>query len=652
MPEGLGPDLSGEQFLHQKNPSLHLSKPVEHQVERQRIADEPVSSKPANKIAEWLKVIEHTHTEHRDDPRVVERLKKYYHDNFVIKPEDIPESTFLLEQRIARNEGHGTIEITDEFRERKTQQIITDQETSLDKWFDYLTSPDADYPMWAKYWAFTSILSMGAFVKEEQGEGDEKKESAHFTTRDKKKNTTTASFPPLNPRALAMTIGVMRAKLEQGQKPKNERQPVVNTSTRLDDPSFQQLLSTENFSKLYAQFLIEMPEYSTQGLRETRGKWVKYKKGSDPKPLVDSLDGYPLEWCTANIDTARSQLKSGDFYVYYSINEQGEAVIPRLAIRMQGNNIAENPRGIAPNQNLDPYIGEVLEQKLNNSDEFPNRAEFEKKSADMKKLTEIEKKTNKNEELSPEDLRFLYEIDSTIEGFGYERDPRIEEIRSKRNPREDAPIALYCQPEEIAWEQDQITKDTKAYIGPLFLGIFDLPNLEHIYTSLSEREIKRSKFVTCGKNGSDLLADLKARGINVVPSAEEILQGPEFVTCDANETIPTVRLKVSDLFSDGQTHTYIEIITRARELGLTDDLPHETASNLLLNESTQPNLYPWYFVASKTFASRNDRSIIFGLEHNGIGLFLSENWTLPGDKWKPVIGLKFGLRTKPEQSSV
>jgi len=91
-----------------------------------------------------------------------------------------------------------------------------------------------------------------------------------------------------------------------------------------------------------------MPEYSTEKLQETRGKWIKYEKNSDAHELVKTLEGYPLEWCTADYDTARGQLQGGDFYVYYSINESGEAIIPRLAIRMHDDQIAEDPRGIAP----------------------------------------------------------------------------------------------------------------------------------------------------------------------------------------------------------------------------------------------------------------------------------------------------------------
>ena len=71
-------------------------------------------------------------------------------------------------------------------------------------------------------------------------------------------------------------------------------------------------------------------------------------------------------------------------------------------------------------------------------DEFGERGKkYKKRAGDMKKLTSIYNKQQTGEELSREDLRFLYELDGPIEGFGYERDPRIEELLEKRNRADD-----------------------------------------------------------------------------------------------------------------------------------------------------------------------------------------------------------------------
>jgi hypothetical protein len=437
-------EKQGAQFLHSKQPSLHVGAVVEHEQARRERSGGETSQKPTEKIAAWLEILERTHG--HADSRVNDRIKSSYRKEYVIKPENVPESTFQLEQRIARNLGHGDIPITDEFRAAKTREIIENQEASLDKWIDYLTSDDAIYPTWAKYWAFTSIVKMGKIEKKTvKLEDGTERETARFGTRTR---DTTAPFPPLNPRALAMAVGVMERHLAWKALPKDERKtsPLVNESKRLSDEEFRRLLTSESFDDLYTQFLIELPEYSTEGLRETRGAWQKFDQGSDPAPLVESLDGHPLEWCTANFSTALTQLQGGDFYVYYSIDQDGNPTIPRVAIRMEGDSIVE-VRGIAPNQQLDPYIAEVVEEKMT---EFPDAEAYQKKASDMARLTEIEERVQAGGELGADDLRFIYEIDSKIHGFGYNRDPRIDQLLQGRGTRADLAMALGYKPEQIS----------------------------------------------------------------------------------------------------------------------------------------------------------------------------------------------------------
>lgn len=449
-------NTSGEAFIHSKQPRLHVGSVVEHEQARRARAGEQTHAKPADKLADWMEVLDKTHG-HSDKPEVLERIKRSYHRRYVIKPANVPESAFELEQRIARQQGHGDIPLTPEYRQAKTAEIISNQEASLDNWVDYLTSDDALYPTWAKYWAFDAITKMGKFEKkvETQPDGTEH-EVARFAKRDA---TTTAPFPPLNPRALALTIGVMQDRLKQKGLPKADRTPPANESTKLTDAEFAQLATSESFAKLYTQFLIELPEYSTEGLQETRGAWRTYPQGSDPQSLVDSLEGYPLEWCTANVDTARNQLAGGDFHVYYSLDQYGEPTIPRVAIRMDGSRIAE-VRGIAANQNMDPYIGEVVAAKMA---DFPDGASYTRKAHDMATLTLLEQKLSNNPQavLSDQELSFLYELNHDIQGFGYQRDPRIDEVRSQRNKELDALELERLIPEAI---RAQVESSYAAYL--------------------------------------------------------------------------------------------------------------------------------------------------------------------------------------------
>ena len=75
--------------------------------------------------------------------------------------------------------------------------------------------------------------------------------------------------------------------------------------------------------------------------------------------LAQSLRSWNTGWCTAGTRTAAHQLSMGDFYVYYTQDEEGKDVVPRVAIRMEDGSVAE-VRGINPDQNLNCPPGSLF----------------------------------------------------------------------------------------------------------------------------------------------------------------------------------------------------------------------------------------------------------------------------------------------------
>lgn len=436
----------GEQFLHKKYSDLHTSEPVEHEQARRKKVGEETSQKPADKISDFLEVIKRTHG-HHEDPRVLERIKEYYHKEYVIKPEDVPESYFDNQKRIAREQGRGDIEITEELREQAKEVIIADQKSTLDNWVEYLSSKDADvYPIWARYWAFRSMVNLSTYDKEKK-------------VFSKRKKDTVAPFPDLNREALANVVDIIVKKAQK-----------ENIRLAEDNPELQELINQENFGKLYAYAIEKITPTEVNELEITTGKWVKYNQGSDHMPLVESLQGFGTGWCTAGESTAQTQLRRGDFYVYYSHNKDGKPIIPRIAIRMNGNQISE-VRGVAPEQNLDPYINDVVKDKLK---EFPDGKLYEKKVTDMKKLTEIDNKDKQGKELTKKDLCFIYEINSRIKGFGHQKDPRIKEILQNRNIKKDLTFALDCSEDQISTTKEEALRgNIRFHYGDLNLKKLD-----------------------------------------------------------------------------------------------------------------------------------------------------------------------------------
>jgi hypothetical protein len=618
-----------QNFLKKKY-DLHNASEVESAAHRTQIhTGEKVPQTPEAQIQNYLnrfkEVIERKDPDKRE--RGIEAIKKVLYDKFVIKPGDIPEGYYETQKRIAREQGHGDIEISQEQKEQLAEVIITDQQTTLDNWIDYLSSPDAAvYPDWLKYYAIRSILGMGDYDKEKK----------QFTKRSK---GTTKPFPDLNREALAYVLDAIEKKY-QGQNVD------LTKLSQEDQEEFQKLISGENFGKLYSWAIEKVTPESIDQLANIQGKWVKYDQNSDHMPLVESLQGHGTGWCTAGESTAKMQLSGGDFYVYYSQDKEGSPTIPRVAIRMQGDSIGEI-RGIAPDQNMDPYITDVVKEKLK---EFTDGSAYEKKNSDMKRLTSIDNKNKKGEHLIKEDLVFLYEIDSEIEGFGYQRDPRIKESRDQRNPQEDMPIVFECEKDQIAHNIKEISKDTKAYVGPLVPGIFDKLqkyNIENIYTSFPEGKIRKENIEIGGKSTDELIQEMREKKINISDHAMDMLKSKEFTVLEESESAVLIRLKVGDLgFPKGKCPTTDEIYKRIEELGL-ELCPAEVGPQYRLQYAYQP-IGNWFRIGMKSIVGRDGNPDVFSMERRNDDLWLNYYLGNPDYRWDPGNGFVFRLSKHKE----
>ncbi|MDR2337410.1 MAG: hypothetical protein LBE20_02030 [Deltaproteobacteria bacterium] len=489
--------------IHLKDPKLHNSAPVKKAVKSKKlVTGKNVPNEPGPKIDTYINRLENIFLD-RKTFRKVYRDKIY--DQLLLKPENYPESEIELQKKIAREQGHGTIEITPETRKRMIETVINDQKKSLDNIIDYLASSDAVYPAWFKFYAWNQLISLSQFDKK-QGK---------FKKRTK---NTVAPFPDINREALAQIYDIYEGIAKGNKNP----QAIIDFE--------------KNFPKLYAE-LIQKSLAAQENNLSIEGEWRKFSQGnmSHAKELWKSLQGRGTGWCTAGQSTANTQIQGGDFYVYYSKDEQGKFVQPRLAIRMNKNKIGEI-RGILPSQNIEPVMQETLNKKLA---EFGREADvFRKRSADMQRLTDIDNRAKTGEELTVEDLRFLYEIDGRIEGFGYSNDPRIKELLENRNKKQDLSQIFNCKPEEVRLDEDineqkfTVKSFNKIFKGAkIYYGHIDLRNLT------SAKGIKLPEYVS----GNLFLDDLtSAKGLqlpkhvggglnlNNLTSAEG-LQLPEYV---------------------------------------------------------------------------------------------------------------------------
>lgn len=472
-------NYKGETFLNKVYKDLYNSPEV--------LQGYKNPSQKEKNIQEYMDRLERLHKRVLDSPREndINLLKYLYYQKYVIKEEDIPDSYYNHQAEIALERGYGHINITESMKKEMAKQVIEEQKKSLDYWLEYFLSEDSKmYLTWAKYWAFQGMLKLGSFDKS----------SHEFNRRTK---GTTSPFIELNHEALALSIDTLLK--------------YINKET-IEDKELEKLIEKGVFGKIYAYEITLLDKIKKQESNTNNGIWIKYPQGSDYMELVNAIQGKGTEWCTAGESTAKHQLEMGDFYVYYSYDFEGKPTIPRIAIRMEGNNIVE-VRGVAEKQNLESDMESIADKKLQDFSDYPK---YQQKISDMKKLTKIYKEY-KTRELTEEELRFLYEIDKKIVGFGYSKDPRIKEVLTDRNIKKDLSSIFECSEEEVGITiNDLNSKKLKYYVGNLLflyllIGDKGLILPETIYGDLDLGGFTRAEGLVLPKtiNGYLNLRDLK-----------------------------------------------------------------------------------------------------------------------------------------------
>lgn len=604
--------------LHIKSPELQTSPEVNRAVVREeRQTGEKMPNDPSDRIEAYMDRLENVflNPDSKKRERNLDMFRDKIYDAFIIKKENFPESYFELQKRIARERGQAVEEIPENVREQMMDVAIEDQRASLDAWMDYLGSNDAVYPAWFKYFVWKNITKLSQFDKER---GEFKKRT----------DSTVAPYPDIYREPLAQ-IADIYLKVKEDNK-------------NLKEPEVREVFS-KKFPALYAELISKSLAASMENREEVKGEWKKYQQGQsgDAEQLFESLEGKGTGWCTAGKSTAETQIENGDFYVYYTNDGNGEPTQPRLAIRMEGDNRIGEVRGILPHQGVEPIMQEALDAKLQ---DFGGEADaYRKKSGDMKMLTALDQKKEQDQPFAKDDLVFLYEINSSIEGFGYQTDPRIAELRQGRNTEEDMLVIFDCTKEEIAHVPSQITKDTKAYVGQLEPGIFQkLPEgLEHVYTSFPEKKIRRENIEIGGKTAEQLIAEMEAAHINISDYAKSMMENRDFVPGKNREEATLIRLTVADLgFKTSATTD--QIYERAQTLGL-ELCPPDTGPNYRLKYKDQP-LNEWVRIGMKQIADSDGIPDVFDLGRHGGGLWLGSGWATPGNEWDPDRRFVFRLR--------
>ena len=382
-------------------------------------------------------------------------------ENLVMDYEDIPDAYWKQQEQILRDNGQGR-KLSEYEKEILAEDLIDKQRQSITSWANYLGDKNCPYPLWFKVYAFDGISKMSNALN---------LDDADYNRRD---NTTALSFPKLNAEILAKVYRQINDFY--GVDKENW------LSKHSDDEKLVSLVKSANFPKLYAKELIDTKVIlkTPERTEDVHGDWFEYKLG-DEEEIASLAEG--TSWCVVDPNVAHNYLTYGQYndpgedndyddediddYNYDNYededwgddnreegydhddieveNPEAKFIIFRLkdpnspgvfasngsaSIRLDPNGIVDEISGLNEGQAVEDALVPIVKEKALS---LPGGEKYLQKFDDKQTLIKLDNKMKEGEDLTKEELSFLYELDrpiATLDTYN-EEDPRIPELKEK-----------------------------------------------------------------------------------------------------------------------------------------------------------------------------------------------------------------------------
>ena len=376
--------------------------------------------------------------------KVEQKLWEASAENLVMDYEDIPDSYWRQQEQILRDNGQGR-ELSEYEKEILAEDLIDKQRQSITSWANYLGDKNCPYPLWFKVYAFDGISKMSNALN---------LDDADYNRRD---NTTALSFPKLNAEILAKVYRQINDFY--GVDKENW------LAQHSDDEKLVSLVKSANFPKLYAKELVDTKVIlkTPERTEDVHGDWFEYKLG-DEEEVASLAEG--TRWCVVDPNVAHNYLIYGqysnpeedddDYDQDYEDedweddnikveNPEAKFIIFRLedpntpgvfasngsaSIRLDPNGIVDEISGLNEGQAVEDALVPIVKEKALS---LPGGEKYLQKFDDKQTLIKLDNKMKEGEDLTKEELSFLYELDrpiATLDTYN-EEDPRIPELKEK-----------------------------------------------------------------------------------------------------------------------------------------------------------------------------------------------------------------------------
>ena len=358
-----------------------------------------------------------------------QRLWQTSASKVIIKPEDITDKYWKQQEQILRNEGQGRT-LSNYEKDYLTNEIIAEQERTIAPWVNYLSDKDCPYPTWFKVYAFDGLSRMGLY-------NDNTKE---FEKRDKH---TVGGFPNLNPEVLAKVYSHINDFFSQDSSAWFEKHP--------EDEKLSVLVKSGNFNKLYSKELLDAKTImkTPERTEDIQGDWFECKLG-DEEQISRLAEG--TRWCIADPHTANNYLRSGTcrnngaeedydddnkarFFIFRLKTDQskdGYADNGSASIRLGPDGNVAEVSGLNDGQAIEDALVPIVQEKVLS---LPGSEKYNQSFKDKQELIRLDKKMQENQDLTEEELEFIYEINRNIVTLDTYNgsDPRLKELKNKYN---------------------------------------------------------------------------------------------------------------------------------------------------------------------------------------------------------------------------
>ena len=355
-------------------------------------------------------------------------------DNLLIDYNNIPDSYWQSKKQELRDNGYGAIELTEEYKHELFNKEREIQKESLEKWVNYLGDEHSPYPLWFKIYAWDGMTKMGKYDKSK----------GKYATRNE---TTVAPYPNPDAEVLGGVFEVINRYYGN-----NERKFYTEEGER--NIELERVVQSGSFAKIYNAIehdiapIIEPPEKA----EDVHGKWIEYGIGEEDDIAIAAKG---TGWCVASPSVGRHYLEYGTYgqddewdddnelsdeessveskFILFHLEDPTTGRLSKNAvasIRLDPNGQVAEISGLKEGQALNDSLVDVVAEKVKT---LPGGEKFLEAFADKQELIRLDRKMQNNENLTKEELEFIYEINRRIHTLDTYNsyDPRVDELKQE-----------------------------------------------------------------------------------------------------------------------------------------------------------------------------------------------------------------------------